>query len=227
MNAALNVKIPLKRKFEEIQTLDSEFSEERRVRYSFTDDEKEEIQHVLKNVHNHDMDSWPLYRLLDGQQRIHVRKLAEMAHEHVVVLDTSEAGTGKTYCSFGFAEQLSRFTEWYEEEDDSTSKDVHLFIISVKAVLLNFAKLAHALPHIRILGIANLECAILGKYYRLDQKGELHYGYNPHLKVRQTALESKIFQWKLPPRTVIVFDEAHRARNPDSQAFHLLSSLLE
>ena len=68
-----------------------------------------------------------------------------------------------------------------------------------------------------------MECALSGKYYRINKKdGALErQDRNPWLTTTQ-----KHFKWNLPQNTLVMFDEAHRARNTDSQAFALLDALI-
>lgn len=167
---------------------------------------------------------WPVFKHLDLQQREHTLLLADYTDHHVTIIDNSEAGCGKTWIPFGIAEQLK-----FRSQDPGTP--FNLFVFSVKAVLNEFANLAKKQgfeSSVHLLGCANPDLAIRGKYMAWCARSQsLVQAMNPYVTVIDTRESKRRFQCQFPPRTLIVFDEAHLARNTTSGAFQMLDALLK
>ena len=178
--------------------------------------------------------------------------LAQMSETHSVVLDPSETGTGKTYGALGWLEQLAR-----RGRLPGDTRPTPVFIVSVKPVLQEFANLFFQWRRefrglLEVLGVVNLELALHGKCYGVSPvDGQLVEKVNPWLTIEKipwtlsrapdkdslvspsppTAspyLSTKRrFTWRLPRGTQVIWDEAHRARNRHSEAFGILSALLD
>ncbi|AYV86500.1 MAG: DEXDc helicase [Sylvanvirus sp.] len=190
---------------------------------------------------------WPVYNRLRPHQQTHVKALAKMARHQLVLFDTSETGTGKTYTGFGLAEQLAH-TLFQEMNDQNDLRPVHVFIVTVKGVIVKFCALA-ADPNIRqfvrTLGVVNPELARSGKHKVFVNPNEpsadhLQTDLNPYLIVTKKNTDTILpyasdlsgsapchYIWNLPPRSLIILDEAHKMRNLHAESSQLITSFLE
>jgi len=147
------------------------------------------------------------------------QKLAmiEGLDRHIVFLNASATGTGKTFVSLSLCETEHR----------------PLVVVCPKSMILDWYLLA--MKHkIQILVLCNYETLILGKMYEFSDKVDLDKlprVSNPYLKKvvtpksRKNAKDKVTFEWQdLPPRTLIIFDEAHMCKNLTAQRTQLLIS---
>ena len=152
----------------------------------------------------------------------HVNHLLSCFSKVDVVLDASDTGTGKTYCSLVLCCMLK----------------LNPFIVCPKAVTSNWINVAKELG-INIVGITNFEKLKVNKYY--DQNLKLskcsyilkNKQYNQHqheikedgtikIKIKNkkmTQTEKKIrkeketYNLNFPENTIIIIDEAHQCKN--------------
>lgn len=155
-----------------------------------------------------------LCQKLLGFQINHVQNIIYVLRKFGIALDASDTGTGKTYGTVAVAVQ----------------EKLKLFIICPKAVLSSWFRVAQLLGA-EIIGAVNYESAKNGKYYPdlTDFEAEArticpyfevvkadahdshgHLLLTPTGQVKKTIVDIK---WKLPPGTLLVFDEAHKGKN--------------
>lgn len=143
--------------------------------------------------------------------------MIEGLDKHIVFLNASATGSGKSYSILSLAETEQR----------------PLAIVCPKSMVLEWYLLA--IKHkITLLMLCNYETLILGKMYEFSDKVDLDKLpriANPYLKktiVPKKKISGKdktLFNWQdLPPRTLIVFDEAHMCKNISAQRTQLLIS---
>jgi len=130
-------------------------------------------------------------RLLEEQIE-HVDILYNIIKEYNVVLDNSDTGTGKTYCSIALSKLL-----------DKTP-----FIVTKLSVIADFNRVGKHFDH-GPLGIINYESIRRGKWRGVSGMGKIQQC--PYITKLKDA-ENK-FEWTLPENATIVFDEVHACRN--------------
>ena len=128
----------------------------------------------------------------------HVDQLLQALKKFNTALDGSDTGTGKTYSALALAALL----------------DLSVFVICPKSVISSWRRVAQIFK-VKILGIINYESIKMGRYY--DEKGVKTVC--PYIEVLDKGQE---FKWKLPDKTLLVFDEAHKCKNIKSQNARLM-----
>lgn len=149
----------------------------------------------------------------------HLQNLIFALLVHAIALDASDTGTGKTYAAVALCLQLG----------------LRPLIIGPKSVIPSWYQVCQYFG-VEPLGVINYEAIKNGKYYedlsefdceaRVDcpyveitkenartARGELLY--TPTGRIKQTI--SRIV-WKLPPNSILIYDEAHRGKNGTGRA---------
>ena len=140
-------------------------------------------------------------------QRVHLATIGKSFDENYCTIDSSDTGTGKTYIG-------SALLKW---------KDYNAFIICPKPAVETWFKVLDNF-NVNISGISNYEAIKNGKYYNTLNMFRSDKRINcPYIKVIK---EDKVddFEWNLPAKTVIIFDEAHKGKNNITINSHLLAS---
>jgi superfamily II DNA or RNA helicase len=146
-----------------------------------------------------------IYSKLLIYQVKHVKQLLNAMLNYAVALDCSDTGTGKTYSAIGLAALLL-----IQLIIDG------VFIVCPKSVISTWRKVAKIFG-VKVYGIINYETLKLGKYYNENgQKVKC-----PYIEVIE---DGKNFIWKLPAKTLIIYDEVHKAKNIKSINAKLLNS---
>jgi hypothetical protein len=161
------------------------------------------------------LDLDPLY---DYQQE-HAKKLIKAITVHGVALDGSSTGTGKTYTACVVARNLG----------------LRPLIIDPKAVSPGWRKTLDTLG-MEFLGISNYALARTGKvqvktgvYTRGRNKGFPKYESQDceyitrEINPKKGQYEPKyVFKFNIPEDGIVIFDEAHRCKNRDTQNAQLM-----
>ncbi len=133
----------------------------------------------------------------------HVKNLLFVLQYGNACLDMSDTGTGKTFTTLVICRQLK----------------LRPIIICPKNIISSWFEIADMLC-VDLLGIANYELAKKGKYYTTLESFydnaaiECPYikpVYEKIIGTEQTKLQ--YVNWNIPNGTLIVFDEAHKAKN--------------
>ena len=141
-----------------------------------------------------------IYNILLEFQVKHVKQLFSGLQKFNCVLDSSDAGVGKTYVAMAMSALFS----------------YSAFVICPKSVISTWKKVAK-LFRVNLLGVINYESIKIGKYYgENDVKTTC-----PYIEVLEGGQN---FKWKLPEKTLLIFDEVHKCKNLKSQNSKLLSS---
>lgn len=135
-------------------------------------------------------------------QVAHTLQLYESLQHENCVIDASDTGTGKTYCSIALCKLLN----------------LEPFIICPKSVINTWIEVCNIF-NVKIFGIANYEMLKSGKYYTENfEKVECPY----FDKVKNGEKTDFVFQ--VPKTIIIIFDEAHRCKNYRTSTSKVLSS---
>lgn len=143
----------------------------------------------------------------------HTLQLYECLLDRNRVLDASDTGTGKTYCALAACKMLG-----YKP-----------FIICPKSVLSTWIETCKYFD-LNILGIANYELIKGCKYYTEDYE-VVNCPYMDkevnQVVDEKTGKESKEYKYifYLPKDTLVIFDEAHRCKNSNTETSRLLIAL--
>lgn len=160
----------------------------------------------------------PLYEYQKG----HVGHLIQTMHEKRVTLDGSDTGTGKTICALVLCREL------------------HLkpLIICPKPVIPGwYRNLALAgMEKKDILGVVNYDLLRTGKMLtpRINKKKRTVYDKVAceYLTVSANSDTSQyaskyMMKWHLPEDAILIFDEAHRCKNKDTQNTQLMTAAVD
>lgn len=139
-------------------------------------------------------------------QFLHIFNLMTAFRSNKIIVDGSDPGTGKTYTSIALCKQLG----------------LKPFIICPKTIMSTWAyvcKIFQVTP----LGIVNYETIKSGKYYDTNNKRvDCQF-----IEVSSYDNQNVEFKWKLPRSSIIIFDEAHKCKNPKSLNGKLLLSTID
>jgi len=167
-------------------------------KYATTEEEETEEPVIIPS----DMDLTPLY----DYQQIHAVKLMESMKKHGVAVDNSDTGTGKTYSALVVCRELG----------------LNPIVICPKAVIPAWERSAKTIG-VEVLTIVNYELIRVGKmreyYTRKDGRLGKKKVPCPWITVEKNEHRQKydhkwLITWDLPENAVIIFDEAHRCKNP-------------
>lgn len=122
------------------------------------------------------------------------------------VLDASDTGTGKTYCTIAVCKLLNKVP----------------LVICPKSVINTWIDVCN-LFGVKIQGIANYEMLKTGKYY-IIKDDELELTKFPFYNKNKDEAKQNNFTFDLPEDVIMIFDEAHRCKNYKSNTSKLLLS---
>lgn len=139
-------------------------------------------------------------KTLYPQQEQHARELYRALLSNRSTLDTSETGTGKTVV----AAHIARHWE---------KRGHHVAVVCPKAVVTSWERelAEHGVSPVFVLNYEKLRNAREG-IVRIRRKS----------KNGRSGKTTKLFQWELPPDTLLVFDEVQWAKAQNSQNAQLL-----
>lgn len=157
------------------------------------------LDYLICCIETFDISNDPIFNQLLSYQIPHVLQLYETIQHENCIIDASDTGTGKTYMTLVLAKILN-----YKP-----------FIICPKSVIYNWSSVANNL-NIELLGISNYESIKSSKYYYNNILTRCNY-------IKKNDIES--FDVNFPDNTLIVFDEAHRCKNYESQTSNLLVAI--
>lgn len=145
---------------------------------------------------------------LMGYQEHHVAKLISILVKHHVALDASDTGIGKTYVAAAVCKELGKIP----------------IIICPKTLIFNW-KSVLAYFDVKAYDIVNYETIKNGKTY-CNEKCKTRRR-SPYINILESDPEnpSKFrFEWNLPDNAIVIFDEAHRCKDPATDNGKLLIS---
>lgn len=125
-------------------------------------------------------------------QEPHLKQLLNAFDKGNTVIDSSDTGTGKTYTAAAVARELG----------------LRPFIVCPKPVISSWIKVFKDHFQEDILGISNYESLRSNSWY---PGGKLAKERCPHIKITKTSCK-----WDLPENTILIFDEAHKCKNPST-----------
>jgi len=115
-------------------------------------------------------------------------------------IDTSDTGTGKTYCAISLCKKLK----------------YRPFIVCPKVVISNWINVLNSYD-IEMYGIINYESLLGGNYY--TDKTLKHKTKIPFLNIKFDEKNNKKYEWSnscIPEDIIFIYDEAHRCKNHTS-----------
>ncbi|MFW9879642.1 MAG: helicase-related protein [Candidatus Thorarchaeota archaeon] len=151
-------------------------------------------------------------------QRKHTLQLIDAIRKYNTSLDASDTGTGKTYTNLSVCKELG----------------LKVFIVCPKPVIPSWNR---AIKHLemkdQVLCLVNYELIKTGKYVikRAKKRGVGFIKENvdcpylevtPNPKSKEKWQPKNIMRWNLPKDSVIIFDEAHRCKNRNTQNTQLM-----
>jgi superfamily II DNA or RNA helicase len=146
-------------------------------------------------------------RGLFDYQVTHIEKLVEAAQTKKCIIDSSDTGTGKTYTS-------AALCAFY---------GLRCFVVCPKAVIESWYNILDKFE-VEPLAVVNYEAIKGGRYYldvnqfRADKRQPC-----PYIEVHKDEHDIN-FTWKIPPQTMIIFDEGHKGKNAMTVNSRLLES---
>jgi superfamily II DNA or RNA helicase len=130
---------------------------------------------------------------LYAYQRPCVAETCALLERRQTVLNASDPGVGKTVMTCVVARRMG----------------LRLFIVSPKGVIEPWFTTAE-MTGATLLGVVNYESAKNMKFYTTREEFfTQHKTICPYIE----RVDEKTYRWLLPPRTLLVFDEAHRGKN--------------
>jgi superfamily II DNA or RNA helicase len=158
---------------------------------------------------------------LYSYQKPHAQAIFRALTENNVALDTSDMGTGKTFCALHVAKALNR----------------PIFVICPKAVIPSWrrsiAEMETKYGSFQSIEVVNYELIKSGKVirYKTNKKG-FEKSTNVETELITVSLNEKkgqyetkwVIKWNLPKDALLVFDEAHRCKNKDTINTQLLTA---
>ena len=132
-------------------------------------------------------------------QRGHTAELGVILSERGLALDRSATGTGKSYPAAALARDLG----------------AQLVVVCPKSMLCVWEDVCRQME-VTPLAIVNYETLRTGKVYQDGRRV-----WAPWLQVRGTDITR--YHWQLPASALVVFDEAHLCRNPQTDHAALLA----
>lgn len=163
-------------------------------------------------------------------QTQHIDKLLSILKRNHVALDASQTGCGKTMCSIKIAQALN----------------YQLFIVCPKPAITTWIRelsRMDMLPH--VMTVTNYDILRNGKWYDFqhllknqgdgDLCDQLQSSVCPHIYKKWRTENTRsgrtvrrvYYVWNLPPRTLVIVDEAHKGKNKVTQNARILIGLRE
>jgi len=154
--------------------------------------------------------------ILYPYQKKHAKLITYSLLTYGRALDTSDTGTGKTYCSLYTAKQLN----------------LRPFVIAPKNALYNWRRSIKKIE-LESYGVVNYELLKLGKYpVFIPDKNKYVNRICPYVNVTKIPEERREkydpkehIEWYIKPDMLIIFDECHRCKNHKTGNFNLLTSI--
>jgi superfamily II DNA or RNA helicase len=163
--------------------------------------EKDEDQPGSQEDTNSELISKDILDKMFPYQISHLKNMLSAIMFNDIAFDASDTGTGKTYTTVPLCKYL----------------DYNLVVICPLSVLFNWKRVC-LYYGVKPLMIVNYETIRNGKMYcNTNFKSRKHCPYITKV--------GKTFTWKLPEKTLIVFDEAHMCSSSSSLCGKLLLSL--
>lgn len=134
-------------------------------------------------------------------QIVHVSKMLACIKNNNIVLDGSDTGTGKTYCTIALCKQLNK----------------RPLIICPKSVIPVWNDVIEYFK-IKYISVINYEFIRNGKLKCINNVNDDKYTY-----IRK--IDNKKYKWNLPKDVIIILDEAHRCKNINTINGKLMLSL--
>lgn len=144
-------------------------------------------------------------KLLDYQY-LHILNMISALKKNNIILDGSDTGTGKTYCALAVC-------KYYKYKP---------MIICPKTIISTWKKVCEYF-NIEPLTIVNYETIKNGKMYDKN-KNRIEC---PYIKIDEEYKNERRYIWKMPKKSIIIFDEVHKCRNKNSMNGKLLLSTKE
>lgn len=139
----------------------------------------------------------------------HVARLIDILVKNHFALDGSDTGIGKTYIALAVCKELGR----------------RPIIICPKTIMSNWFSICHYLK-IKPYDIVNYETIKTGKTYTNYQfKNRKQSPFIELIDPDPNDPFRSIFQWKLPKDAIIIIDETHRCKSPNTENGKLLLSV--
>jgi superfamily II DNA or RNA helicase len=154
------------------------------------------------------------YKDLLPYQIPHTEALLDALTRSRVIIDASDTGTGKTYCSMALCKRLG----------------YKAMVFCPKSVLMNWARVAETFGV--SLKIANYEFIKNGNMYDVNDgimtRTTVPY-FHPVIVYKKERdryeLSHYVYDGTIPEDTLVIFDEAHRCKNAGTENSKLLSCL--
>jgi superfamily II DNA or RNA helicase len=173
----------------------------------------------LQNMFDYESDNYlvninlkqEISQLLFSYQLLHIFNLITAFRTNSILLDGSDTGTGKTYTAIALCAQLG----------------LRPFIICPKTVMNKWLNVCNIF-NVDYLNIINYE-AINKTILDINDNVllEVEEKVEKVEKEKKDKKENLTYNWKLPKRSIIIFDEAHKCKNPKTNNGRLLMSVLE
>ncbi len=134
--------------------------------------------------------------ILFDYQITHVKQLLSALQNNKGVLDASDTGTGKTFCALAIAKQLNLFP----------------IIVTKKSIIYTWKRIAwDYFGHMQIF-VSNYE--------------QYKNGNTPYVQKMINKNNKEDFQWSVPDNSIIIFDEVHSCKNPNTLNSDMLKATL-
>lgn len=164
---------------------------------------------VIPKVYSKKVLSNGTRKKLLAYQECHVVKLISILLTRYIVLDSSDTGIGKTYIAAAICKELKR----------------RPIIICPKTLMFNW-KSVLSFFKVKPYDIVNYETIKNGKTYKDD---ECKYRIkSPFIDVVEFDPEEPakfLYNWNIPEDAILIFDEAHRCKEPNTNNGKLLASI--
>lgn len=132
-------------------------------------------------------------------QLLHLCNLITASRSNNVIIDGSDTGTGKTYTSIALCKQLN----------------LRPIIICPKIVINEWRRVC-TIFNITPISVVNYESLKSSK----KNENEFNNGYITVIKNEKTKKNE--YNWHVPHNCIVIFDEAHRCKNVNTQNAQLL-----
>lgn len=153
------------------------------------------------------LSNWCKQKLLEYQEK-HVVRLINILLQNSIGLDASETGVGKTYIAAAVCKELGR----------------RPIIVCPKTLIPNWMAVLEYFD-VKAYDIVNYETIKNGKTYRnIKCKSRKKSPFVDVVDPDPDDPFKSIYQWKLPKDALLIFDEAHRCKDPGTDNGKLLMS---
>lgn len=177
--------------------------------------DKRKIDHLISSIIEIDNINWFEKLNLDAHiesklfeyQIYHLYELLIALETSNVIINGSDTGTGKTYVTAALCAKTNLIP-----------------IVLCNKTLITYWHEVFKIFEVKPLFIINYEAIIEGKYLNPDDNSKklIHC---PWIKVNEYNNTYERFKWHIPPNAIVIFDEAHKCKNPKSLHGKLLMSI--